>query len=44
MEREKAKQTYAKEMSEGLTGVISYSDEDLENKKLLRIMLGNFPP
>jgi hypothetical protein len=31
-------------MSEGLTGVISYSDEDLKNKKLLRIMLGNFPP
>lgn len=31
-------------MTQGLTGVISYTDEDLDNKKLLRIMLGNFPP
>ena len=44
VEREAAIKTYGNALQSGHTAVISYTQSPSESKKMLRIMLGNFPP
>ena len=44
VEREAAKVMYTEALKKGETAVTSYTQSPHESKKMLRIMLGNFPP
>lgn len=44
VEREEAKYNYSDALQKGETAVSSYTSSPDESRKLLRIMLGNFPP